>query len=147
MAKFNLSRVPTIELRGELERRSARFDAMEAKRSALLEELKQLESELGDLEAAAGAASGKRHRRTSASSRRRHGSAAAATRATNKLTLAQALQQALKGKTMSVGELVEAVQRAGYKSNANNFRMMVNLTLLKRKDLFRKTGRGQYTSK
>ncbi len=147
MAKFNLSRVPTIELRGELERRSARFDAMEAKRSALLEELEQVESELGELEAAAGAATGKRHRRTRAASHRRHGSAAAATRATNKLTLAQALQGALEGKTMSVGELVEAVQRAGYKSNSSNLRMMVNLTLLKRKDLFKRVGRGKYTAR
>ena len=48
---------------------------------------------------------------------------------------------------MSVIEVAEAVLKSGYKSNAANFTSVVNLTLLKRKDLFKRVGRGQYTAK
>lgn len=74
-------------------------------------------------------------------------SAAARTRAANQVPLNMALHKLLKGRTMSVSEAAEAVQQAGYKSNAANFQKIVNLTLLKRKDLFKRVGRGQYTAK
>ena len=59
------------------------------------------------------------------------------------MPLNAALRNLLKGKTMSVSEAVEAVQKAGYKSNAVNFYTVVNLTLLKRKDLFKRVRRGR----
>lgn len=48
---------------------------------------------------------------------------------------------------MSVAEVADAVRNAGYKSLAASFRTIVNMTLLKRKDLFKRVGRGQYTAK
>ncbi|MCL4198949.1 MAG: hypothetical protein KJZ69_15785 [Phycisphaerales bacterium] len=48
---------------------------------------------------------------------------------------------------MSVTEAAEAVKKPGYKSNASNFTSVVNLTLLKRNDLFKRVGRGRYTVK
>lgn len=48
---------------------------------------------------------------------------------------------------MNVSEAAEEVQKAGYKSNAANFYTLVNLTLLNRKDLFMRKGRGRYTAK
>lgn len=68
-------------------------------------------------------------------------------KASNQQPLNAALHDLLKGRTRCVSEAVEAVQRAGYKTHAKNFRTMVNMTLVKRKDLFRKVGRGQYTAK
>ncbi|MCL4198954.1 MAG: hypothetical protein KJZ69_15810 [Phycisphaerales bacterium] len=62
------------------------------------------------------------------------------------MPLNAALHNLLKGKTMSVSEAADAVQKAGYKSNSANFYTVVNLTLLKRKDLFKRVERGQYTA-
>ena len=43
-------------------------------------------------------------------------------------------------------DVTEAVQRAGYKTSAANFRTIVNATLLK-SPKFKKVARGQYTAK
>jgi hypothetical protein len=47
---------------------------------------------------------------------------------------------------MSVGEIVEGVQRRGYRSGSANFRAIVNQTLIKEK-LFGSAGRGIYQLK
>ncbi len=73
-------------------------------------------------------------------------SPSARTRSANQMPLNAALHNLLKGKTMSVSEAADAVQKAGYKSNSANFYTVVNLTLLKRKDLFKRVERGQYTA-
>lgn len=62
------------------------------------------------------------------------------------MSLADALAKALNGKTMSVTELAEEVQRKGYRSTSPNFRLIVNAALLKG-DGFKRVGRGQYTLK
>ncbi len=62
-------------------------------------------------------------------------------------TMPQALAPLLKGKTMSVTDAAEAVQRAGYTTNSPNFRVIVNATLLREKVLFKRMGRGLYTAK
>lgn len=63
----------------------------------------------------------------------------------NTMNLAEALAKLLKGKTMGVTEAAAAVQKAGYKTNAENFRTIVNQTLI-RDDRFKKVSRGQYTA-
>ena len=63
------------------------------------------------------------------------------------MPLHAALHNVLNGTTMGVSEVAQAVQKAGYKTRSENFRTMVNITLLKRKDLFKKKGRGKYTAK
>jgi hypothetical protein len=69
-------------------------------------------------------------------------------RARNEKPLAEALHEVLKGsKPMRVTDLAEAVQKAGYKTNSRTFRVQVNIALVKRKDLFKRVGRGQYTAK
>ena len=65
----------------------------------------------------------------------------------NKAGLAEALAGALRGKTMGVADAAEAALRSGYKSTAENFRVIVNAALIKRRDLFRKVRRGKYTAK
>lgn len=83
-----------------------------------------------------------------------HGGSAAAggggrrggARPKNSMNLAQALAGVLKGRTMSVTDVAQAVQRAGYKTSSANFRTIVNQTLIK-SDKFKKVSRGQYTAK
>jgi len=47
---------------------------------------------------------------------------------------------------MGVTEAAEAVKKAGYKTNAANFRVIVNQALLKHRNKFKKVERGQYTA-
>ena len=64
----------------------------------------------------------------------------------NEMNLVESLAKVLKGKTMSVTEVADAVQKEGYKTTSANFRTIVNQTLIK-SPAFRKVGRGQYTAK
>ena len=68
------------------------------------------------------------------------------TRARNERSLVETLQEVMRqGKRpMRVGDLVEAVQRGGYRSNAANFRGLVNQTLIKEKKRFTQVDRGLY---
>lgn len=68
-------------------------------------------------------------------------------RAGRSSTLAGALAGILKGKTMPVVKMPEAVKAAGYASDAKNLRTMINAALLKNTDLFRRVGRGLYTAR
>lgn len=138
MSKAHLNRIPTVELLRELERRQAMAGEYEARRAAMEKELVAIDAEIAALEGA---------RMNGVGSRHVSRSAAARTRAANQVPLNMALHNLLKGKTMSVSEAAEAVQQAGYKSNAANFYPVVSLTLLKRKDLFKRVGRGRYTAK
>ena len=47
---------------------------------------------------------------------------------------------------MSVTEMAEAVQAAGYHTESENFRTIVNQTLIKNPDAFRRVSRGRYTA-
>jgi hypothetical protein len=64
----------------------------------------------------------------------------------NESNLIDALAGVLKGTVMSVTDVAEAVQRAGYKTTSDNFRTIVNQALIK-SEKFKKVGRGQYTTK
>ncbi|MBX3318073.1 MAG: hypothetical protein KF902_14550 [Phycisphaeraceae bacterium] len=64
----------------------------------------------------------------------------------NDMNLAEALQKTLKGKTMGVTEVTAAVQKNGYKTSAENFRTIVNQTLIKHPKIFKKIARGQYSA-
>jgi hypothetical protein len=70
-------------------------------------------------------------------------------RARNAMSLVAALSDVLTkaDKPLVVGEIVEKVQAAGYRSNAANFRGLVNQTLIKQRKLFANTGRGTYQIK
>ena len=65
----------------------------------------------------------------------------------NDSNLVEALQSVLKGTTMGVTEVAQAVQEAGYKTTSPNFRTIVNQTLIKHNDVFAKQGRGLYTAR
>ena len=68
-------------------------------------------------------------------------------RGRNEMSLVATLQAVLApGKPMGVGEIVEAVQERGYRSNSANFRGIVNQTLIKEKQVT-SAARGVYQLK
>jgi len=136
MARLSsLSRLSAAELQRELERRSRSVRKLERQRVRLAAKLEDLEEKIrlmgGSLNGHAG-----RGRRAGGTGR---------TRPKNDMTLIEALTKVLTGKTMRVVDAVEAVKKAGYKTNSNNFRTQVNIALTK--GPFKRVGRGQYTAK
>lgn len=132
-----LGSVSTAELAREIKRRERQLDKLESKRSALLAQVDELDGEISTLGSLLG--------RSVTSGR--NGSSGPRRRPRNEQTLTQALSGVLSGVTMSVTEAAEEVQRAGYKTSADNFRTIVNQTLLREKKSFKKVARGQYTAK
>lgn len=134
-----LGGISTSELRAELRRRERQMDKLVAKRDKLLADAAELDREISDIAQVIGvAAPGRR----SGPGRPAGGGGR---RPRNKTTLEEALAQVLNGKTMGVSEVADAVQAAGYQTSAENFRTIVNQTLL-RSDRFKKVARGQYTA-
>jgi hypothetical protein len=145
-----LSTVSTIELHRELSRRQSAVQDLIRKREELNQELQALESVFGST-----TGTGERRRRLGrpgGGGRRGRppGSKNRATRGPrgqNAKNLVDSLRGVLTGKTMSVAELTDAVQQAGYKTNSANFRTIVNQALLANPRFFRKVSRGQYTTR
>ena len=73
----------------------------------------------------------------------------AAGRARNSASLIDMMTSQLQkaGKALSVSEIVEGVQAAGYRSTSSNFRGIVNQTLIKERKRFANAGRGIYQLK
>lgn len=138
----SLRGVSTTALQAELQRRGSELQKLEAKRETLMEEVDRIDNEISVISAAIGAPAGAR--RTAGAGRVRR--AGGRKRPRNAKSLEVALADVLKGKTMGVTEVAEAVQRAGYKTTSPNFRTIVNQTLI-RSDLIKKLGRGAYTAK
>ena len=70
-------------------------------------------------------------------------------RARNEKSLVATLEEVLEKnpKGLSVGDIVAAVQAAGYKSGSPNFRGIVNQTLIKERKRFGAVSRGVYAIK
>jgi hypothetical protein len=130
MAK-GLARLSIADIHAEIRRRTGGLMRLERKRAKLAAKLEHLDQKIEELggsvgHAGRGAAGGRRLVR-------------------NDMTLAEALKKAIGGKTMSVGEAIAAVQKAGYRTNSNNFRTQVNIALIK--GPFKRVGRGEYAAK
>ena len=133
-AARGLSKVSVQDINRELARRQKVASQLEVKRARLLSRVAELDREIRECGGSVGPARG---------GDRRTGSP----RGGRSSTLAGALSALLKGKTMFVTEMVDAVRAAGYKSDAANFRTMINATVIKHANLFRRVARGQYTAK
>jgi hypothetical protein len=71
-------------------------------------------------------------------------------RARNNMSLPEALEEVLRksGKPMGVGDITEGVRSMGYRSSSDNFRAIVNQTLIKERKRFAPAGeRGVYQLK
>jgi hypothetical protein len=128
--RSGLSNLPTAAIQRELRRRARRVLVLERRRDRIAEKLAAMDQMIRDM---GGSVNG-------------YHVGAGRKRPRNETNLAEALAKVLKGKTMSVTEVAGAVQRAGYRTSAANFRVIVNQNLIKHRDLFKKMGRGQYTA-
>lgn len=137
MAKRTLSKVPTDQLQHELNRRMRSVSKLVTKRDKLASELNNIEAEIAKFQGNVDAVA-----RINGNGLRVRG--VRQPRPKNTITLLQAIEKVLKGKTLSVTEITDAVQVAGYKTNAENFRTIVNQTLIKNEKQFKKVARGQY---
>jgi hypothetical protein len=137
--------ISVVALQAELARRQGQLGSLIKEHADVSSRLDAVRAEI---EALGGMVNG-----TSAPGRRggtRRGRSASGARGRrrrprNEANLADSLLKVLKGKEMSVPDVVEAVQKAGYRSSSKNFRVIVNQHLLK--SPFKRVGRGVYTVK
>lgn len=120
----SLGVVNTRDIEAELRRRRRGVTALIQKRDSLRARLAEVEQQLRGV----------------------GGAEKTRIRPQNEMNLVEALKKVLSGKTMGVTQVAEAVQKAGYKTFAANFRTIVNQTLIKNRKLFKKISRGQYTA-
>jgi hypothetical protein len=113
--------------------RKAELSQKQKEHNRLSARLQQLEAEIRQLGGSAG---------------RRGGRGGGGTRARNENSLLETLENVLKsnGKPMKVGDIADAAQKSGYRSNSANFRSIVNQTLIKDKR-FTAASRGVYQLK
>lgn len=137
--KSGLAHLSMNELRAELARRARAAQSLQRKRAKLVTKLNALDERIRDLGLNAGI-------HTNGVRTGRVGAVPGRKRARNETNLAEALAKVLKGKTMGVTEVAEAVQKAGYQTTAANFRTIVNQCLIKNNKMFKKVERGQYTA-
>ena len=129
-AGFNIAQLERI-----LEDRRTEVNRLERLRNELQRKLDGVERQIAKL---AGGLRGLRGRR-----------GGGGTRARNDVSLVEAIEGAMRsaGKPMRVGDIVDAVQGAGYRSNSDNFRGIVNQTLIKERKRFAQASRGVYQLK
>ena len=152
-----LTSTSTAALMAELARRERQLESLVASRDALAARLDELDAEIAALSgtvkrgpgrpAKSGRPVGRPVGRPAGrkSTAKRTASGKPRKRPHNESTLEDALAKVLKGTTMGVTEVAAAVQKAGYKTSAANFRTIVNQTLIRSK-AFKKVSRGQYTA-
>jgi hypothetical protein len=171
-AKRGLATVSIADLHSELTRR---LEVLQARRDELAEELEALDEEISGYGGGVTPAPRRRRRvgrpakkkkrvgRPAKKKKKRVGRPAkkkkrvtrrktkkkkkTGRRPRNTGSLVESLKRLLKGRTMSVTEMADAVQKAGYKTSSPNFRTIVNQTLINNKKDFKRVARGQYTAK
>ena len=126
----SLRKVSTSALEAELARRESMIDEIQSERDEVATRLAELDARL----ATYGIRRGQGGRSGGGGKRPR-----------NDMNLADSLAAVLKGQKLSVTQLAEAVQSAGYKTTSPNFRTIVNQTLIKDPKRFKKVSRGIYT--
>jgi hypothetical protein len=79
----------------------------------------------------------------------RGGAVGGAGRIKNERSLVASMEMILSktSKPMAVGDIVESVLKSGYRTSSENFRGIVNQTLIKEKKHFSSAGRGLYQLK
>lgn len=147
-----LSGMSTSDLMREIERRQGQLAHLESEREELRKRLDTVESEIAALGGSASApvrrGPGRPRKNESAAPAartRRAPSRNGRRRPRNEMTLEDAMAKVLDGKTLGVMDIAKAVQAEGYRTNAANFRTIVNQTLIK-SPRFKKVARGQYTA-
>lgn len=120
----SLSGLSTAALQAEIRRRSKQSTALQRKYERLTNQLNDLRKQI--------AAQG--------------GAVPGGGRASNAVSLVDALAKVLDGKTLGVTEAADAVLASGYVTTSPNFRTIVNQTFIKNRSRFKKVSRGRYTA-
>jgi hypothetical protein len=120
----SLDSLSIAELQAEIRRRTGTLASLQRKRERAAKKLAEIDALIAQ-----------------------HGGSVrgAGTRASNAISLVDAMQKVLRGKTMGVSEVADAVRASGYVTTSPNFRVIVNQTFIKHKKIFKRIGRGQYT--
>lgn len=128
-----LADISIKDLQKEISRRGSRATSLERKRDKMMAKIDAMNAQIRQHGGSrgGGAAGGGRGGRG---------------RARNASNLVESLQKVLTDKTMSVSDVTEAVQKAGYSTTSPNFRTIVNQALIS-SGKFKRMGRGQYTVK
>ncbi len=140
-----ISQITTRDLHAELDRRQGVARTLQSERQGIERQLADLDRQITDL---GGLVAGRRGRKPG----RPAGSTLTTVKQQNgrrrarRGSLADALHTSLAGKTLSVGEALDAIRGAGYKSKSPNLRTMVNQQLSDSRR-FKRVARGQYTAK
>jgi hypothetical protein len=135
-----LGTVSTSELAKEMVKRQQRVQILKQKRDKVLAQVHELDEQI---RAEGGSLRGSSLHSFSAAEAPSQGRK----RFLNKSNLVDALAATLKGRELGVTEIAYAVVKDGYKTTAANFRTIVNQTLIRFPDRFKKVRRGVYTSK
>ncbi|MCC6285463.1 MAG: hypothetical protein IT439_09205 [Phycisphaerales bacterium] len=141
----SLRSLSTSALLAEVRRREQSINSMIRDRDTIAARLASLEDEIATLLGEAPARTSSRGSGKRAGKRARRGSTGRV-RPKNDGTLEDALVKTLTDKVMGVNEVAAAVIAAGYKTNAENFRTIVNQCLI-RSTRIKKISRGKYTAK
>lgn len=128
-----LDRMSIADLQREIAKRARQSRSLLKRRQKAAEKLARLDAQIRALSgSSAGALGG------GGDGRRR--------RLKNDMSLSEAMVKLLRGKTMRMTDIAEGVLRSGYMTNAKNFRSIVNQALIKHTKVFKKVGRGLYTT-
>ena len=122
----NLIGMSTRELQAELQRRQQGITRLQARREKILSQVAEIDREIASLGGVVVGGIGLRPR--------------------NEKPLSDVLAEVLKGRKLSVTDAAHAAIEAGYRTSAENFRTIVNQTLIK-DDRFKNISRGIYTAK
>ncbi len=134
MRRSRLSTIAMADLQQEIQRRQKMLPKLIAQRDALNQEIAELQ---GLAKSAV-----QEEAKPQAASKKTRGRMVK-----NKINLADLLSQFLKGKAkVTIGEAMEGVLSAGYKTKSRAFRNVVNNTLLQDKR-FKSVGRGEFALK
>jgi hypothetical protein len=163
-----LAALSVDDLMREVERRRGVLVELLDQRAQLENDMARLDAEINQLESLTGGGArrgrpGRPHGRGPGRPRGRRGAATGHRRGPgrpagkiagtrrgrggNESSLVASLHSLLRGKTMGVAEMSDAVKKAGYKTSSPNFRTIVNAALITNPGKFKRVARGQYTSK
>lgn len=160
-SRIGLSSASWADLQGELQRREEAVAELEMRRAELLGEVEAIDAEIADLGGAPKRKRGRPRKKVGRPAGRRPGrkpgrkpgrpagrkTAGPGRRTKGKMSLVEALSKVLSGRTLSVTEAADAVKSVGYQTKSANFRTIVNQTLIKYPNLYKKVARGQYTAR
>lgn len=140
MARPAMSAFTISKLESMLEQQRSKKKDLLRERAKLQTQLEKLDRQIAGLDGGSGGGGG-----ASAGS----GGGGSGSRPRNEKSLVATLEEVLAGnsKGMSVGDIVDAVEKAGYKSSSPNFRGIINQTLIKEKKKFHAVERGVYAMK